>query len=222
MTVITAIKMLKGQLTDLDDVVTAFVQGARDTFVERFSDEFKDGSGIDKLTERELETLYFSSTNDANEGRLGSWQHGQARRPAETLLKFNASFIATRNNTESFISYKLTEEEDHAYLIRTARKRDASGHQKALKIAQIQADEEKITQNWKKEAEREERHENKATALIETVKNLVLTTVEIEGLKNGELDLQLDCHRASEIEEGRVQEVSDPPIAAVRSTHDKA
>jgi len=69
------------------------------------------------------------------------------------LLKFNASFMATWNETEIFISHKLTEEEDHIYLMRTARKRDASRHQKALKVAQIQADEEKITQNRKKEAE---------------------------------------------------------------------
>jgi len=200
--VLAAIKALKGQLPDLDNAVTAFVQGARETFVERFSDEFKEGGGIDKLTERELTTLYFSSTNDANEGGLGSWRRGQARRPAETLLKFNASFMATRNETESFISHKLTEEEDHIYLMRTARKRDASGHQKALKVAQIQADEEKITQNRKKEAEREERRENKATALMETVKKLVLTAAEIEGLKNDELNLQLDCHR--EIEKRRL------------------
>jgi hypothetical protein len=92
--------------------------------------------------------------------------------------------MATRNETESFISHKVTEEEDYIYLMRTARKRDASGHQKALRIAQIQADEEKITQNRKKETEREERRENKATALMETVKKLVLTTVEIDGLKN--------------------------------------
>ena len=202
LTVINAIKTLKGQLTDFDNAVMAFVQGARETFVERFSDEFKVGSGIDKLTERELATLYFSSTNDANEGGLGSWRRGQARRPAETLLKFNASFMATRNETESFISHKLTEEEDHIYLMRTARERDASGHQKALKIAQIQADEQKITQNRQKEAEREERCENKATALMETVKKLVLTTVEIDSLKNDKLNLQLDCHR--EIEKHRL------------------
>jgi len=80
--VLAAIKALKGQLPDLDNAVTSFMQGARETFVERFSDEFKEGGGIDKLTERELMTLYFLLTNDANEGGLGSWQHGQARRPA--------------------------------------------------------------------------------------------------------------------------------------------
>ncbi|KAF8229752.1 hypothetical protein L208DRAFT_1424012 [Tricholoma matsutake] len=154
------------RLPDLDNAVTAFMQGAQETF-------FKEGGGIDKLTERELTTLYFSSTNDANKGGLGSWWH-------ETLLKFNASFMATWNKMESFISHMLTEEEDHIYLMRTARKCDASRHQKALK--------EKITQNRKKEAEQEERHKNKVTALMET----------IESLKNNKLNLQLDCHHEIE------------------------
>jgi hypothetical protein len=37
---------------------------------------------------------------------------------------------------------------------------------------------------------------------METVEKLVLTTVEIDGLKNDELNLQLDCHR--EIEKRRL------------------
>ena len=110
------------------------------------------------------------------------------RRPSEPLLKFNTSFMATRNETESFIPHKLTEEGDHIYLMKMARKRDASGHQKVLKIAQTR----------REEAEREERRKNKVTAVMETVKKLVLTTVEIDGLKNDELNLQLDCHRKME------------------------
>ncbi|KAF8059912.1 hypothetical protein FPV67DRAFT_1708673 [Lyophyllum atratum] len=55
--VIDVITDLKGQLPDLDDSVVAFVQGARETFVERFSDEFKDGGDIDKLTDSELALL---------------------------------------------------------------------------------------------------------------------------------------------------------------------
>jgi len=47
-----------------------------------------------------------------------------------------------------------------------------------------------------KEGEQQERRENKVTALIETVKKLVLTMAEIDSLKNDKLNLQLDCHRA--------------------------
>ena len=200
--VLDAIKDLKQQLPDLNHAIVAFVQGARETFVERFSDEFKDGSDIDKMTESELDTLYFSSTNDANEGGLGSWRRGQARRPAETLLKFNASFLASRNDTESFIQHKLTEEEDQLHLMRTARKRDESGHQKALKVTQIRADEEKILENRRKETQRGEKRQKQVNDLLEAVMHLALTDSEIDNLKSEALILQLECHR--EIEKQRL------------------
>jgi hypothetical protein len=185
-------------LPDLDDAVIAFVEGARETFVDRFSDEFKKGNGIDELTEGERNQLYFSSTNDANEGGLGSWRRGQARRPAETLHKFNASFKATQNDTESFISNKLTEEADHIYLMRTARKRDASGLQKQRKVEQMQADEAKAAENVQKEMRREERRDNRAAALLETSQHLVLGDAEIDKLNNEDLNRQLDYHRDAE------------------------
>lgn len=201
--VITAIQLLKPQLTDLNEAVTAFVKGARDTFIERFSDEFKEGGGIDQLTESELNTLYFSSTNDLNEGGLGSWRRGQERRPAETLQKFNSSFITRRNNTETFMSNKLTEEADEIYLIRTARKRDGSKNQKTLKAAQMKADEDKITENRRKEAQNKQKREKQATIHIQTVGMLALTDAEIDGLKNEQLIVQLECHR--EIEKLRLE-----------------
>jgi hypothetical protein len=130
--VLTAVKTFAPKLPDLTFAIIAFVEGARETFVERFSDEFKAGNGIDELTVAERDELYFSSTNDANEGGLGSWRRGQCRRPAETLHKFNASFISAQNDTETFIAKKLTAEEDNVYLLRTARERDGSGLQKVL------------------------------------------------------------------------------------------
>jgi len=45
------------------------------------------------------------------------------------------------------MSFKLTEEEDEHCLIWAARKRDASGLQKNLKLSHIHADQEKAAQN---------------------------------------------------------------------------
>jgi len=110
------------------------------TFLSYFSDEFKGGSGIDSLTEAEIDKLYFSSTNDANEGGLGSWRCAQGRRPAETAqVQFTA-----QNDTERFMLFK---EEDEHCLMRTGRKRDASGLQKNLKLSQIHADQKKADQD---------------------------------------------------------------------------
>lgn len=157
--VLQAVNLLKTDLPDLKEAVVAFVRGARETFVERFSDEFKPGGDIDQLTEEELRTLYFASTNDVNEGGLGAWRRGQERRPAETLQKFNASFMAVRNDTDSFMAHKLTTTADQQYLMQKARERDKSGHQRALKAAQMQADQVKIAENRKKEAKRGEKRD---------------------------------------------------------------
>ena len=118
------------------------------------------------------------------------------------MLKFNASFMASRNETEGFIKHKLAGEGDQVYLMRTARKRDASGHQKVLKVAQIQADEERIIQNRRKETERGEKQQRVASALIGAIKNLALTDIEIDNLKGDVLILELECHR--EIEKQRL------------------
>jgi hypothetical protein len=193
--VLTAVKELQPQLPDLNAAIVAFVTGARETFVGRFSDEFKKGNGIDELTPTERDTLYFASTNDANEGGLGSWRRGQVRRPAETLHKFNSSFMSKQNKTEDFMGVKLTNTEDDLYLMRVARKRDASGLQKKLKAAQIQADQEKVMENRQKEAKRDERLNTRAAILLETSKNLVLDGIDIDKLNNDELNRQLDYHR---------------------------
>ena len=64
--VMNAVRELSPELPDLKFAILAFISGARDTFVERFSDEFKAGGDIDKLTEAERRTLFFSPTNDGN------------------------------------------------------------------------------------------------------------------------------------------------------------
>jgi hypothetical protein len=170
----------------------------RETFVNRFSDEFKKGTGIDELMEAERNELYFSSSNDANEGGLGSWRRGQVRRPAETLHKFNATFKATQNETESFISKKLTEDTDNVYLMQTARQIDANRWHKKRKIAQIEADEARAMGNRQKEVRREEKRDNRVAVLLETSKSLVLDDDEIDKLTNDELNRQLDYHRDAE------------------------
>ena len=121
---------------------------------------------------------------------------------SRTLLKFNASFLASRNDTESFIQHKLTEEEDQLHLMRMARKRDESGHQKALKVTQIRADEEKILENRRKETQRGEKRQKQVNDLLEAVMHLALTDSKIDNLKSEALILQLECHR--EIEKQRL------------------
>jgi len=196
--VIAAVRAMIPEVPDINHGVTAFARGAKTTFVERFSDEFKPGSGIDVLTPEERDELYFSSTNDANEGGLGSWRRGQARRPAETLHKFNAHFISARNHTAAFMSAKLTEEGDQLYLMHTARKRDASGKQKQIKETQMRADEEKAGGTRERRAKMVERATTKASTIRATVKKLEFDSAVIDAMKKDPLNEQLDCFRELE------------------------
>ena len=93
---------------------------------------------------------------------------------------------------------KLTEEEDHLHLMRTARQRDASGLQKQRKAAQMEADKIKVTENRQKAAKQQEQRKNKAAVIHETAKNLELTDAGIAKLTKDNLNLQLDCHRELE------------------------
>jgi len=196
--VVNAVRKFTADLPNLDKAVAAFVNGAKTTFSERFSDEFKAGGDIDTLTDTERSALYFASTNDINEGSLGRWRLGQHRHPAETLHKFNAAFTTGQNDTEEFIKHKLTEKSGQDYLIKTARMRDESGMQMKLKEEQMRADAEKVSKNRKKEAKRQDKRDQRAATITETSKNLKLTDAEIENLNVEELNRQLDYHREEE------------------------
>ncbi|EDR08997.1 uncharacterized protein LACBIDRAFT_296659 [Laccaria bicolor S238N-H82] len=171
MKVMNAVKELAPSLPDLKSAILAFVSGARDTFVERFSDEFKEAGDIDKLTEAERQTLFFSPTNDGNEGALRSLRLGKRRRPGETLHKFNALFTARQNHTEEFMSEKLKENVDHIYLRQVACTRDESHFQRRMKEAQIESDKAKVAENVLKEAKKQGKRNEREAMLVETGKS---------------------------------------------------
>lgn len=193
-----SIQKLAPDLPDLSGALVAFLQGAKETFSERFSDEFNNDSEIKKLSAAERDSMFFASTNDVNEGALGSWRLGQRKRPRETVHKFGAAFVRARNDTEAFQQTHLTKEVDQAYLRRTAREVDRSGYQKNLKDEQMKADGEKVAENRKKVAKRQERRENREAAIVETGKNLVLDDADIDRLIVKDLNKQLDFHRDEE------------------------
>jgi hypothetical protein len=193
-----AVHLLAPGLPDLDHAVVAFLKGAHTAWTERFSEEFRDPEGLGTLTEEERADLFFSSTNDANEGALGSWRLAQRRRVTETLHKFNSSFKVKLNNTEAFINHKLTEDEDQIFLQKQARQRDEAHLQAEIKRAQVQADKEKAAENIAKEAAKLNRQKVREEAIRSTANKLVLDDAEIEKLKKPELKAQTDWHRKTE------------------------
>jgi len=88
------IHLLLPSLPDLEGTMVMFLQGAEKTFSKRFSDKFVKGGNIDRLAAEDQEELYFASTNDRNEGTLGSWHLGRRQLLSETINKFNSNFIS--------------------------------------------------------------------------------------------------------------------------------
>ncbi|KAJ7123916.1 hypothetical protein C8R46DRAFT_1237981 [Mycena filopes] len=107
---IQAIVKLMPTLPHLKDIVVAFFRGALATFI-RFSSEFAPGGLIDEASASERQAAWMPATNDANEGGLGQM----------------------RNNTQDFMD-ALFEWPDHLYIMRLARKQDASGLERKRKV----------------------------------------------------------------------------------------
>ncbi|KAJ7935046.1 hypothetical protein B0H13DRAFT_2305200 [Mycena leptocephala] len=94
----------------------------------RFSAEFAPGGLIDTCTATERQLAWMPSTNDANEGALGAYRVAIRGKPSLTLHQYNAQAMFRRNDTQNFMDAVFTDE-DHAYIMREARRIDASGEE---------------------------------------------------------------------------------------------
>ena len=95
--------------------------------------------------------------------------------------------------------HKLTQDEDAVYLMRTAREHDASGKQKQVKAAQMEADAEKATENHAALASKAKAVHVKHAIILTTAKELELIDAGIEKLKvMVKFNAQLDCFQVLE------------------------
>ncbi|KAJ7678791.1 hypothetical protein B0H17DRAFT_944135, partial [Mycena rosella] len=97
-------------------ITIAFFRGALTAWV-RFSSEFALGGVIDKCSVTEKQLAWMPSTNDANEGTLGTYRVAVRGKPSLTLHQYD---------TQAFMDAVLTDE-DHAYIMQKTRMIDTSG-----------------------------------------------------------------------------------------------
>ncbi|KAI0035026.1 hypothetical protein K488DRAFT_83488 [Vararia minispora EC-137] len=110
-----------------------YIATALDTYENGpYSDEFKEGGVIDTSTIAERCKVFLPATNDHNEGALGALR---ASDPSMTTTTFLASLMFSRNNTETFLRQMLNTAADQAYLLREARRIDASGQARKRRLA---------------------------------------------------------------------------------------
>ncbi|KAJ7719825.1 hypothetical protein B0H16DRAFT_1794260 [Mycena metata] len=109
------------KLPHVKEITLAFSRGALVTFT-RFS--------TCSATEKQL--AWMPSTNDANEGGLGAYTVAVRGEPTLSLHQYNVQAMFRRNNTQDFMDATFTAE-DHAYVMREARRIDASGEEAKMR-----------------------------------------------------------------------------------------
>ncbi|KAF8800549.1 hypothetical protein BYT27DRAFT_7245559 [Phlegmacium glaucopus] len=112
--VIDKINKLAPDFPHLKPALVAFCTGALVTW-KHFTSEFAPGGLIDEATQEERELAWMPSTNDINEGALGSFHVLMRRQPQLTLLQYNAQTMFFWNNTGAFMNEieRDTSEKEH-------------------------------------------------------------------------------------------------------------
>ncbi|KAJ8453589.1 hypothetical protein ONZ45_g19654 [Pleurotus djamor] len=120
---VCAASQLVSELPDLPLILSAMFRGAAHGW-RRFTEEFVPGGVFDSLTNEERGRVFIPSTNDANEGALGSFRVFIRYHPHATVASFANQARVQRNNTEKFIIKHCTQE-DHQYVMREVRRLEA-------------------------------------------------------------------------------------------------
>ncbi|KAF8808386.1 hypothetical protein BYT27DRAFT_7232639 [Phlegmacium glaucopus] len=106
-----------------------------------FTSEFAPGGLIDEVTQEERDLAWMPSTNDINEGALGSFRVLMQHQPQLTLLQYNAQTMFFQNNTGAFMN-EIFSDTTHQYIRAVSRERDTSEKERLEQI--VQHTEEKI------------------------------------------------------------------------------
>jgi hypothetical protein len=129
--ILLAAQALSPNLPDLQRMITAMFSGTGDTWV-RFTPEFAVGGPIDSIPLEIRAKIYIPSTNDHNEGGLGSYRVHIRHHPNSTPQSFSALERYKCNNTEAFARKYITAE-DLLHVMRAVRKEDSSGASAAFR-----------------------------------------------------------------------------------------
>ncbi|KAJ7115305.1 hypothetical protein C8R44DRAFT_880618 [Mycena epipterygia] len=97
-----AIAELRCELPNLFLVISTMFAGCETGWVQ-FTPEFHVSGTFSQLTPEQRAILFIPSTNDANEGMLGSFRIHMRYHPNSTAVSFTNQTRVERNNTEAFI-----------------------------------------------------------------------------------------------------------------------
>lgn len=139
--VIKAVQNMKQELPHLHSLLVRFFEGAAKVW-KCFTLEFAPGGLIDEATTEGKDLAWLPTTNDVNEGALGSFCVLMRRQPQLTVLQYNAQAMFHHNETQAFMEAKFTTPEDFKFLHQEAR--NLTGVDKKRKLEIINYAEEKV------------------------------------------------------------------------------
>ena len=106
-------------------LLASFLNGAMETWIH-FLQEFASGGKIDGATATQRRSAFMKTTNDDNEGALGTVRTSLRHAPCMSLSHFNSRLMYKKNNTSSYITKSLGPEEQKR-LRKKARENDCRG-----------------------------------------------------------------------------------------------
>jgi hypothetical protein len=130
-------------------LLVAFFQGALDMWI-RFSAEFAAGGAIDKSSSSQRQMAHMKTTNNDNEGALGTICTSLCRAPHMSLSHFNSRFMYKKNQMNTYIENVLDISSGQK-LPKKARERDESGEEHKWWFTQVEYDKEVVQQHWEQD-----------------------------------------------------------------------
>ncbi|KAJ8580301.1 hypothetical protein M405DRAFT_869578 [Rhizopogon salebrosus TDB-379] len=155
----------------LRKLLVAFLEGALQTLL-RFCGEFAEDGMIAKSTVEQQELAHMETTNNANEGALGTLRTTLRRAPRMSLSQFNARLQYKKNRTGTYMK---------KFLGRCQCK------------AQVEYDRKLVERNYEMDKWKKERRDV-ATAKLDAVVPCVVDA-DLARLRVSDIALQLRWHR---------------------------
>ena len=131
------------------------------------------------------------TTNDVNEGMLGTWRVWARRFPSLSQHRFNSLVMYSRNNTEGFIRTNFSEAH-HAFLRKEARHRDTLNRERKLWTKLNEAEEAKAAASHSAQMAQDEKKRVEEEKLESTV--LQLDATVIAAMMGDKLIEQINKH----------------------------
>ncbi|QRV96927.1 hypothetical protein RhiJN_24946 [Ceratobasidium sp. AG-Ba] len=194
--VIYCIISMVNELPDLAQMLLVFFSGALEGW-ERFTLEYAPDGVIAQIGPELRSNGHNTATNDASEGALGQCRQMLRHKPTITDNQQNGRVMWSHNDTHEFVQTHFTAE-DHAFVLREARRIDQEGTTRQIHEELNNSLIERATANQEKRAKAiEKRSANEKR--LEGVQILQgASEIQLEKLTVRELDQQIDKLRKTD------------------------